>query len=325
MATTTVNIWDSETTYGVATTNYKTFDTTLIQSSGIPKYSKITNAQIGIKIKTNVSITKASLYFAFSNRSGSRGSPNGTKIKDFGDCLASSEFTGSASLLPYVHSENESAGKYNGSYPYFLYWSEGTLRKWTLRQVQLYWSFTKPTYQVSVSSNNTSWGTVSGSGTWDVETTDFTKTITAVPNAHCRFVKWDDGNTNATRSLTISQNGISSHTTTKSYTAIFAPDTYTVTVNTDGNGTVTGGGTYEYGKSVTLIATPSTGYKFVKWSDGNTNNPRTVTVTGAATYTAQFEADKVNKIYIGNSLIKGVYVGSSTVKAVYIGNAKIYG
>ena len=53
-------------------------------------------------------------------------------------------------------------------------------------------------------------------------------------------------------------------------------------------GTVSGGGTYQEGTSVTLTATPNSGYRFVSWNDGNTDNPRTITVTGDATYIASF-------------------------------------
>ena len=56
-------------------------------------------------------------------------------------------------------------------------------------------------------------------------------------------------------------------------------------------GTVTGGGTYNGGATATLTATPNTGYHFVQWQDGNTQNPRTITVTGDATYTAAFAPD----------------------------------
>lgn len=66
--------------------------------------------------------------------------------------------------------------------------------------------------------------------------------------------------------------------------------TYTVTVVSDNAqmGTVTGGGTYAAGQTVTLTATANSGYHFVRWQDGNTSNPRTITVTGNATYTAYF-------------------------------------
>lgn len=64
---------------------------------------------------------------------------------------------------------------------------------------------------------------------------------------------------------------------------------YIITVNAGVGGTVTGGGEYDNGTTVTLTATPNTGYKFKQWSDGDTSATRTVTVTGNATYTAEFE------------------------------------
>ena len=65
------------------------------------------------------------------------------------------------------------------------------------------------------------------------------------------------------------------------------------TITTSGeNGTITGGGTYNSGSNTTLIATPDECYQFVQWSDGNADNPRTVTVNGNATYTAIFKAEQ---------------------------------
>lgn len=74
------------------------------------------------------------------------------------------------------------------------------------------------------------------------------------------------------------------------YTAQYSTTTnqYTLTVLAGENGSVSGGGTYNYGTSVTLTATPDTGYVFDSWSDGNTSSTRSVTVTGNATYTATF-------------------------------------
>ena len=37
-----------------------------------------------------------------------------------------------------------------------------------------------------------------------------------------------------------------------------------------------------------IMATANSGYRFLQWNDGNTDNPRTVTVTGDVTYTASF-------------------------------------
>ena len=61
-------------------------------------------------------------------------------------------------------------------------------------------------------------------------------------------------------------------------------------VSADENmGTVSGGGDYGYGSTVTIEAIPNAGYYFLQWNDGNTDNPRTITVTENATYTATFE------------------------------------
>ena len=68
------------------------------------------------------------------------------------------------------------------------------------------------------------------------------------------------------------------------------PVEYTITtgVNSPGAGTVSGGGTYPAGATVTLTATPNTGYSFIGWDDSNTDNPRSITVTGDEVYIANF-------------------------------------
>ncbi len=51
-----------------------------------------------------------------------------------------------------------------------------------------------------------------------------------------------------------------------------------------------GGGTYSEGDTATLTATPSIGYCFISWSDGNTDNPRMVEVVQDSTFVAEFSA-----------------------------------
>ncbi len=67
----------------------------------------------------------------------------------------------------------------------------------------------------------------------------------------------------------------------------YAQDKYTIITHAE-NGTVTGGGAYASGTEVVLTATPETGYQFLQWSDGNTDNPRTITVTEDLELTAIF-------------------------------------
>lgn len=95
----------------------------------------------------------------------------------------------------------------------------------------------------------------------------------------------------------------------------------TVTANPTTGGTVTGGGTYENGTSVTLTATPNTGYKFKQWSDGNTSATRTVTVSGDATYTAEFEKVATSNTFRGTS--RQTSFGGTVKQTVYKGTTKI--
>ena len=44
------------------------------------------------------------------------------------------------------------------------------------------------------------------------------------------------------------------------------PTQYTLTINTVGNGTTTGAGTYDKGIIVPITATPALGWKFINWT-----------------------------------------------------------
>jgi hypothetical protein len=59
-------------------------------------------------------------------------------------------------------------------------------------------------------------------------------------------------------------------------------------VNDTNGGKVEGAGSYEKGTKAEIRAIPAEGYRFVSWSDNDTNNPRTITVNEKKTYTAYF-------------------------------------
>ena len=65
---------------------------------------------------------------------------------------------------------------------------------------------------------------------------------------------------------------------------------YTITVqsNNESWGSVEGSGTYTKGTVISIGAISNNGYKFAKWDDGNSDNPRTITVEKNATYIAIF-------------------------------------
>ena len=83
-----------------------------------------------------------------------------------------------------------------------------------------------------------------------------------------------------------------------SFVAQFEPfipvPTYTITASANAvEGSAVGGGVYESGTQVTLAAVGNTGYHFTQWTDGNTTNPRQITVLSNGSYTAQFIKDPV--------------------------------
>ena len=144
------------------------------------------------------------------------------------------------------------------------------------------WTATYKNYTVTWNGNG---GTPSKSSS-SFHYNDALGTLPTATRTGYTFKGWS---TSASGSVNVS-------TTTKvtgnvTYYAVWQINSYTLTVTAGTGGTVSGGGTYNYGATATLKATPSVGYHFVKWSDGNTNASRTVTVTGNATYTATFEQD----------------------------------
>lgn len=107
-------------------------------------------------------------------------------------------------------------------------WVIGGDADWTLKEgSNITASYTIPTYTLTVTSNNTTYGTVTGGNTYE---NGATATLTATANKGYKFVKWNDGSTSATRTVTVSANA--------TYTATFEPITYYVAF--DGNGATSG-------------------------------------------------------------------------------------
>ena len=75
----------------------------------------------------------------------------------------------------------------------------------------------------------------------------------------------------------------------------------TLLANNNRWGEVTGGGLYSNNTTITITATPYDGYSFLRWSDGNTDNPRTLTVTKDITLTAEFVENRDMTIIFTNS------------------------
>ena len=86
--------------------------------------------------------------------------------------------------------------------------------------------------------------------------------------------------------------------------------TFTVAVDTSGNGTVIGAGTYKEGETVTLTALPAEGWRFVKWSDGTTSSTYTLTISGDKTLTAEFSRN----YYIVRFVVDGTIISEQSLE-----------
>lgn len=132
---------------------------------------------------------------------------------------------------------------------------------------------------------------VVGSGTVNLNNTGLyhygdTVELTAIPTFGWSFDHWSGdliGSTNPDI-VTITDN--------KAVTVTFTHNTYTLTISTDGNGTVTRDITdpYYYGDIVELTAVPDNGWVFDHWSGdlAGSSNPDTTVMTEDKTVTAHF-------------------------------------
>ena len=148
--------------------------------------------------------------------------------------------------------------------------------------------FNVPSYTITTSSNPSNGGTTSGGGTFEYGQSC---TIHATAATGFNFVNWTKNgtqvSTNANYTFTVTESG--------TYVANFEAQTFDIAVQAtpENGGTVTGGGTYNYGQSCTITATTNDGYDFVKWTRNgtqvSTNPTYTFTVNQSATYTAHFQ------------------------------------
>lgn len=170
--------------------------------------------------------------------------------------------------------------------------------------------FTPLQYEITVTADPEEGGTVSGGGTYDYGST---AVLTATPNENYMFISWSDGIPTNPRNITVTGNA--------TYKAIFYSSgtaQYTVTVMSNDTtlGTVTGGGTYPEGTTIDISATPNAGAYFTGWDDGNTDNPRSVTVTQNMTYTAIFNTVQTYTITVRPEyVLLGSTYGSGTYPA----------
>ena len=138
-------------------------------------------------------------------------------------------------------------------------------------------------YDITVSVNLLEGGTATGGGRY---AKGDTCTVVATANEGYVFMNWSENN------VPVDTNSVYSFVVTgdRDLVANFRHDEYEIKVEwePENGGTATGGGMFHYGDTITLSATPYANFSFAGWSDGSTDNPREVVVTGPATYKAVF-------------------------------------
>ena len=107
--------------------------------------------------------------------------------------------------------------------------------------------------------------------------------LTATPMLGYGFIRWIGDATGSANPLTVVMD------TDKNITAVFASTALTLT--SQGVGTISNvpdEAFYAVGDQVTLTASAGRWFVFSAWTDGNTNNPRTVTIGASNAYTGVF-------------------------------------
>jgi len=121
-------------------------------------------------------------------------------------------------------------------------------------------------FTITLSADPSAGGSVGGAGSFAGGTN---RTVTTTPNAPYVFLGWYEGATLRSNNASYTFN----LTANRDLVARFVLPTYSIATQASplGAGTVTGGGTFEAGASVSLNATANAGYAFANWSEGATN------------------------------------------------------
>ncbi|SDX77561.1 Listeria/Bacterioides repeat-containing protein [Ruminococcaceae bacterium YAD3003] len=125
-------------------------------------------------------------------------------------------------------------------------------------------------------------------------------TVKATPDTGYSFAYWSENGTAVSYDAEYSFEVGGPH----NLVANFVINTYVIAVTAGDHGSATTSGTYEHFKSITLTATPDTGYHFVSWTEnGNvvsTSPSYTFTVTGARDLTANFAINYYTVKYVND-------------------------
>ena len=112
--------------------------------------------------------------------------------------------------------------------------------------------------------------------------------MVATPGDNCQFTNWTENGT----IVSTDQSYTFTVSVDRTLTANFVANTYLVTLEATDGGSVSGQGTYGYGTSHTITATPGDNFTFVSWTENDevvsTDSAYTFTVSADRTLKANF-------------------------------------
>ena len=157
---------------------------------------------------------------------------------------------------------------------------------------------------ITVQSNDDTMG--NASVTQNPTCTSNQAEIEATGNSGYCFTQWNDGNTENPRIIAVTNDTV--------LTAIF---TAIPNITVESNNNIMGSASVTQQPTCTnpeaeIEATANIGYRFVKWGDDDTQNPRTVTVTQDITFTAIFESESGIENIKDNKLAIQVFPNPTT-------------
>ena len=231
---------------------------------------------------TNVTLTATANYgYHFVNWTNNNGDILGTEttitVQALRDSVITANFghnsyTVTASTNPLASGTIEGTGNYDyletctltatpATGYYFVNWTEGSTVMSTSTTYSfevtdsknLVANFDTLTYNLAASVNPAESGTVEGTGTYKHFKT---ATLTAIPANGYHFEQWNDGITDSLRVINLTRDS--------SFTAYFAPNSYTITymdeeteLNVD---------TFDYHRPITEYSISKEGWTFIGWS-----------------------------------------------------------
>lgn len=173
------------------------------------------------------------------------------------------------------------------------------------------------TYTVTATIDPADSGSVTGTGEYQEGTT---VTLTATPADGYNFTGWRENgaivSTDSSYTFTVS----ASKVLIAVFTAVVRNYNITVSVDPPSGGMATGAGIYEENATVTVTATPNSGYRFVKWVE---NEAPSESVAGfvvvgdnAAMRTASGSALKVTALAASEDTYQSSYTGPQIDEAI---------